>query len=81
MLWEDLEERLDAAFAARGRNSEPEELSEPFPLARTVEALLTREEQEELAPLEDNPGSVAEALGRHGIGRTRLLDVYWASAP
>jgi hypothetical protein len=77
MLWEDLEPRLDAAFAACGRNSKPKEFSEPFPLARIVEELLTPEEQEELAPLADYPGSVVEALERHGIGRTPLLDVSW----
>jgi hypothetical protein len=76
MLWKDLEDRLEAAFASCGP-SEPKELSEPFPLARSVEALLTPEEQEELAPLEDSPGSVVEVLERHGIGRTPLLDVYW----
>ena len=57
-MWEDLEARLDAAFAASGRNSEPKDLSEPFPLVRIVEELLPPEEQEELAPLEDYPGSV-----------------------
>jgi len=77
MLWEDPDQRLDAAFAASGRTSQPQEFSEPFPLARTVEELLTPEEREEFSSLEDDPGSVVEVLERHGIERTPLLDVYW----